>query len=516
MTKLYKNQFVQQHANRNIDLNKVQQDADAQAQLSENGVSMSRLQRADRNGDGVVSAAEAFRAADHFDRDGNANSLISHQGATRPAGTANTPNTQAGRAATVLGMMLQRDDLQGAPQRGENDDILFVGMGTETRYSAGAKHEIRELNKVTNGEVIGIMDGRAGNDKIRVSGQTYDLTTAEGRTGFTQTLGLPEEQSNKIADVISRVGEDGKDEVAQIAQVWARGEQGEAIPSRMILSGHHVGSAVWGDGNGRITWDNLSELSEAMPNAANQVKDLHLSACYSGGEAKFEKYRGIFPNVKTVWAYSGSAPGTGSGATHHQAAWERATRGGGTNIAATAENLQQRGWRKAENISTTAFQGSNYNGPGLGELRTNLQSQEGVYESFFNGQTAVENSQRGPLRDYYNDIQDALNHPGLPSTERQGLEERRDQTIRTLFYSSHIAHRFDEAYGSQIQNGFESMGMSVPHFNDMSRQEGMEIIRNFREQVESNPEAPQAAQDLLPTLNGLWNLDPQVIPETWI
>ncbi|TNE50345.1 MAG: hypothetical protein EP343_08585 [Deltaproteobacteria bacterium] len=516
MTKIYKNNFVQQHATRNIDLEKVGQNADAQAQLAENGVSMSRLRQADRNGDGVVSPAEAFRVADHFDRDGNANSLISHQGANRPAGTSAQPNTQAGRAATVLGMMLQRDDLQGTPQRGENDDIVFVGMGTETRYSAGAKHEIRELNKVTNGEVVGIMDSKAGNDKIRVGGQTYDLATPEGRTGFTQTLGLPEEQSNKIADVLASVGNDGKDEVAQLAQVWARGEQGEAIPSRMVLSGHHVGSAVWGDGNGRITWDDLKDLSEAMPNAASQVKDLHLSACYSGGEAKFDKYRGIFPNVKTVWAYSGSAPGTGSGATHHQAAWERATRGGGTDIAGTAENLQARGWRKAENITTTTFEGSTYNGPALGELRSTLEGQEATFENFFTGQSVVENSQHGPLRDYYNDIQAALAHPDLPAGERQNLEERRDQTIRALFYQSHIAHRFDDAYGSQIQSGFEAMGMDVPHFNDMNRQEGMEVIRNFREQVESNPNAPQAAQDLLPTLNGLWNLDSQVIPETWI
>lgn len=515
MAKIYKNDFVQQHAGRNIDLNKLQQDQAAKADLQEAGVSLSQLQRADSNNDGVVSAREAFKVADHFDRDGNANSLISQQGATRPAGTG-APMTQAGRAATVLGMMLNNDSLQGTPQRSENNDIVLLGMGTETRTSAGAKHEIKELRKTARGEVIGITDSKVGNDKIRVSGQTYDLATPEGRAGFTDTLGLPPEQSQKIADAIGNVGEDGKDEFAQLAQVWARGEQGESIPSRMILSGHHVGSAIWGDNNGRISWDNLKELSDAMPNAANQVKDLHLSACYSAGDAKFNQYRDIFPNLRTAWAYSGSAPGTGSGATHHQAGWERATRGTGTNIAGTAEHMQNRGWRKAENITTTTYQGSTYNGPALEQLQATLQGGEGTFENFFTGQNSVENSQRGPLREYYNDIQAALQHPELPAEQRTELESRRDQTIRTLFYQSHIAHRFDEHYSQQLQSGFSSMGMEVPHFNNMSRQEGLEVIRNFREQVESDPNAPQAAQDLLPTLNGLWNLDSNIIPETWI
>ena len=47
-------------------------------------------------------------------------------------------------------------------------------------------------------------------------------------------------------------------------------------------------------------------------------------------------------------------------------------------------------------------------------------------------------------------------------------------------------------------------------------QEAMASIAQFREQLDGNPEAPQPAQDLLPKLNGFWNLSPDIIPETWI
>lgn len=508
MTKIQRSNFVQQFQGRNIDLDKVANDPEARSQVRNGGMTVDQLRRADRNQDGLLDAAEAFRVADHFDRDGSYGSLVSErQGA--PKGEL----TQAGRSASVLGLMLGNASLQGEREVGENDDILFVGMGTETRTSAGAKHEIKELRK-TGANVVGVMDSAVGNDKVRVGGQTYDLATDAGVDGFVQTLGLPEEQSQKIGEAIRGVGEDGKDEFAMIAQVWAKAEQGGSIPSRMVISGHHVGSAVWGDGNGRISWDNLQALSDAMPEAASQVKDLHLSACYSGGDAKFQKYQGIFPNVKTIWAYSGSAPGTGSGATHHQAAWERATRGGGTNVAGTAQNLVDRGWRKAENIDAGTINRITTDNGDLNVLRAQVAGGEETFTSFFSGAEVIQSSQRGPLREYYNQVQALLEQPGIPAEERRELEARRDQTIRTLYYGSHISHRFQEAHEHAIQEGFSAMGMTAPNFAEISRSEALELIRDFRDQV--NEGSPAVAKDLVPLLNGLWNLDSRTIPETWI
>lgn len=511
MSKIHKNQFTSAQAGKFIDLDKLENNDAAQAELADARVSMSQLRRADRNADGLIDAREAWRVADHFDRDGNAASLD----ATVTDSNGTELLTQAGKTTTVLGALLQRADLQGTPTPERNDDILFVGMGPETRTSAGAKHEIKKLRQ-GGANVVGIIDSTIGNDKIRVDGTTYDLTTDDGRAGFAQTLGLSPDQTHQVEGVLERTGADGRDEMAQIAMHWSKAEHGETIPSRMVISGHHVGSAVWGDGNGRITWTELKSLAQAMPKAASQVEDLHLSACYSGGQSKRDLFQDIFPNVKTIWAYSGSAPGTGSGATIHQASWERATRGNGGVDDAVA-SLQRRGIRKSENIDAANVNSTPAaSGPSLSELRAEVEQREPAFSRFFTGEQKVQNSQRGPLREYYNHVQNLLQHGDLPATERTELESRRDQTIRVLYYDSHIRHKVESEYGSAIEAGYEALGLDAPHFGELSRGDAMNAIRDFRETLSNTPNAPAAASDLLPTLNGVWNLDPQTIPETWI
>ncbi len=519
MTKINRQDFLTQNNAKAIDLEKVRTNPNAQQKLTDNGLNLQQLQRADRNNDGKIDAQEAWRMADNFDRDGNAATLI----AAAPAPSGQATPTQAGKTASVLGLMLQDASLQAsAPQTTpnntprSNDEILFIGMNNETRTSAGAKHEINELRK-TGATLHTITDSRIGADKIRVGNQTYDLTTNDGRNGFVQTLGLPAEQSAKIADVLENTGDNARDEVAQIAQVWSRAEKGGSIPSRLLISGHHVGSGVWGDDNGRISWDTMRGLTAAMPRAAAQVEDLHLSACYSGGRSKHLMYQEMFPNTKTIWAYSGSAPGSGSGATTHQAAWERTTRGAGVDIDQTAANLLQRGVRKAENLDVAVVgRDIPLSGQSMAQLYELVRSNEATFERFFQGQEEVTNSQQGPLRTYYNQLQALLQQPGLSNIERTELEARRDQTIRTLFYNSHIRGHFQEQYGDAIRQGYAALGLPAPNFSRLSREDALESIRSIRDHISGLRDTPAPARDMLYILNGLWNLDAQTIPENWI
>ena len=524
MSKIQRQDFVNQHNGKTIDLSKVRDNAEAQRKLAAAGLSLQQLQRADTNGDGKVSVQEAWKMADDFDRDGTVASLI----ATTTSPTGQAVATQAGKTASVLGLMLQDPSLQpSAPAptpatptnnttpRG-NDEILFIGMNNETRTSAGAKYEITELRK-TGATVHTITDSRIGADKIRVDGRTYDLTTTQGRDGFVQTLGLPAEQSAKIADVLARTGDNARDEMAQIAQVFARAEKGGSIPSRLLLSGHHVGSGVWGDNNGQLSWGVVKDLCKAMPRAAEQIEDLHLSACYSGGRAKHEMYQELFPNAKTIWAYSGTAPGAGSGATVHQAAWERATRGSNTAIDDTAKNLQDRRIRKADNLDV-AVVGKDIPiaGRSMAQLYELVRSGEDVFERFFQGRENITHTQQGPLREYYNHLQALLQQPGLSNIERNELEQRRDQTIRTIFYDSHIRGHFQNHYGDAIREGYGALGLPAPNFARLSREDALESIRAIRDHIGGLRDVPAPARDMLYSLNGLWNLDSRTIPETWI
>lgn len=508
MSKIYRDDFTSRHAGRAIDVDKASRDHDARTELDQAGLSVEDLRRADRNRDGKVDAEEAWKAADDFDHDGTRGSLIDVD-PSRPA-----EKTEAGKAAGAFGVLLAKGELQPS-----NDGVVFVGMNEDN------KHEASYLRR-TGAHVTAVHDSTAGDDRIRVGGRTYNLQDAGERLSFARNLGLPEDQAQKVADAIGTARYDGwgmsqtdaMDEVAQVAQIWAKAEHGGTIPSRMVISGHHVGDGVWGDDNGEIAWTTWKNLAEAMPHAAAQVEDLNISGCYSAGADMEAKLKGIFPKLKTVWGYSGTSPGTWGGAIEQQKEWERATRGSGTDFESGINRLRRTGSRHAENIRGVAVeQPQPYTGPSLSELRERLRQGEPLFERCFSGQQEVDNPREGLLRDYYtNAIQAALDHPDLSADVRQGLEARREQCIRTLYYRTHIGPKFQREHQGAISAGYRALGLEPPDFADLSRASARDKIDQFRTAYDAAGSPPQAAQDLAPLLNGLWNLDPRVIPARWI
>src|SRR5262249_1723491 len=156
---------------------------------------------------------------------------------------------------------------------------------------------------------------------------TYHLAVDSELDAFVDHLHLDPTPSKAIKDAIATAGNDARDEAAHIAWVWAAAERGGGGPGRPSISGHRGGGGCWGDNNGMLKRDTVAKLAGAMPKAAAQVEDLHLAACYCGGKSDLEKWLGIFPHLLTIWAYSGSAPGSASGAAAHLSLWDRATRG---------------------------------------------------------------------------------------------------------------------------------------------------------------------------------------------
>jgi hypothetical protein len=265
-----------------------------------------------------------------------------------------------------------------------------------------------------------------------------------------------------------------------------------------------------------LRFDTIGKLAEAMPRAARSVEDLHLAACYSGGQPLMEKYRAMFPNVKTIWAYSGSAPGSYSGATAHQSRWESATRG----TRADLDRAIAQATRKGENVAVwTIEHGYNDGRPPapLAEVREAVTRGEPTFERFRSGQESVADPQTGPLRDYYNQVQRLLQHPELPAAERPALEARRDTTIRLLYYSKTVAPKFAEAHASTIKAGYEALGLPVPDFKTLSRADALAQVARFEQKLADTTPRPPAAERLLPLLTaGLRDLKPSQIPEAWV
>ena len=383
--------------------------------------------------------------------------------------------------------------------------IVFLGFNTY------AHDEANHLNRInTGGGAVSAKPGRE-QDKISSGGVTYDLQTVEGVASFIATLGLDDQKAVRAAEFLFDIGDEARDEMAQFIQILSQAEMGERDIDRMVLSGHSVGSQLWGDHNGEVTFKELSELFELFPNAAGQVEHLMLSACYSGGEAKMSQYQEMFGNVDSVMAYHGSSPGTWSGAMDHMTRWERVTDKG--DDPGGVDPSVARGLRKAENVSTwNSVDGYQGDKPmSVYELQRELDSRETVYQSHFDGQQEVADSQTGPLRDYYNLVQRALANPEFPSGATQELERRRDVTIRLLYFGL-ISSKFQDHYGSQLQAGIRGAGLAVPDFNQLGRKGSLDFITELA--AAGGDGATATALDLLQ--RGLRDLTEEVIPTSWV
>lgn len=396
-----------------------------------------------------------------------------------------------------------------------NDKITFVAIN-----NSDAHKSTFESDQLRNrGVNVGVIQDAARDDTITTkdaSGatRTHDLNTPDGRLAFAMTLRLPAEQTQKIADAIGAGGDDIKDELAQLAQAWAGAERGEQVPSRLVFSGHHVGYGVYGENNGSMDWPLVKGLADAMPRAARSVEDLMIAGCYSGGQAAMEKYQTMFPNVKTIVAYSGSSPGSYSGATAHQKAWEQATRGEREGIS---RQLFQ-GMRKGENVTVwTKTHGFDDGNPpqAIGNLRSTVQNGRAAYESALRGETPVGDPQTGPTRQFYTSVQRLLQHPELPAAEKAQLEGLRDQCIRLIFYPV-VSKRFGEAHGDRVANGFRALNLPVPDFKTLSRPDALKAINDFEQALARTQPPPAAASGVASTLAGFKDLQRSVIPDTWV
>lgn len=435
---------------------------------------------------------------------------------TTPNGPAptTTPATHDGpRPATTPGAPAAPADQGWKPK--SNDQVLFVAMNNSREHLS--TYESDQLK--ARGTDVRVVKDAPQNDTITTRdahgvATTHDLATPEGAKAFALTLGLPGEQTAQIADVLLHGGADARDELAQIAQVWARAELGGQAPSRLVLSGHHVGYGVYGENNGALDWPTVGKLAEAMPRGARTVEDLMIAGCYSGGRSFMDKYQGIFPNVKTIVAYDGSSPGSYSGATAHQKAWEKATRGGRDDI----DRAIFQGMRKGENVTVwTRSHGFQDGRPpmSLDDQRAEQQRNRADFESALSGQAPIADAQSGPVRDFYSATQRLIQNPQTPPAERAQLEGLRDQTIRLLFYPA-VSRRFGEAYAQKLDQGYQALGLPTPDFKTMTRAQALASMQQFQDKLAATSPAPDAASQLAPTLQAFKGLERSVIPDTWV
>ena len=356
--------------------------------------------------------------------------------------------------------------------------IVYMGLN---HYAHDESRRLNAANRNSGGAVSATPQQKQ--DHITKAGVEYDLTTEAGAAQYITTLRLPNNMALQAAEFLHSASGKSRDELAQFIRILSEAEMGERKIDRMVLSGHSVGSQIWGDDNGSISFDSLEDLFQIFPKAAAQVQHVMLSACYSGGEVGMERYQGMFAGAQSVWAYHDSSPGTWTGAMEHMDRWENATEAG--KDAGGVDPELAKGIRKDKNVSTWNVKDGYQGGKPMSfyEIKNALDGDEAMFQNHFNGSLAITNPQAGPLRDYYAMIQRAINHPDCPGEYRTQMLTRRDQTIRLLYFQL-ICQKFQAHHMQTLQRDYQEAGMDVPNFANMSR---AEILAHIEELSASAP-----------------------------
>jgi hypothetical protein len=442
-----------------------------------------------------------------------------------------TDDTAGTKADSTKSAVLKTDSFQNSLTNKSgipfNDKILYVGLNP----AAGA--EIQALQKtVGKDNIIPIYNTNdlKNIDKVEINGKIYNLGSRQGIEMFIGSLTLDtEERKTNLINLLNNAEINVRDGLAKAILVFSKayGPNPE-IPSRLIISGHSDGENTWGDNNqesglqgGEVKFSLLVEAAKAMPEAASQIEDLHISACYAGGRHPMAEFKEAFPNLKTIWGYRYQAPAAQRGAAEHIKIWEKATKGRSDTLSmdlvknhpTTAMWDEKTGYHSARKLLT------------FKETENKVTSLEKTYNKFFTGDKTDKNTNYSDLRTYYNSLQDLINHPDLNKERRTELLAKKSQALRLIFYSGKIDGLFEKQYSKQISAGYAALGQTKPDFSQLSRKEAIAEISKFESTMQkkseflNKPENKLKNEKVINTmrlLNGLKNLTPEVIPSNWM
>lgn len=365
----------------------------------------------------------------------------------------------------------------------KNDDILYVGISAQS----------------ANGEARALEAGGARVHRVAVSANDVPNIRA-----FVDALGVPKEVGDRIAHVLEQASPGEREMLAAIAWEWAAAERGGTCASRLAISGHSGGGSEIYSYEGQLTLKNVRRLAEAMPHAASQVEDVHLSACStSGNGAEPKEWRAAFPNMKSLWCYDGSAP---SPASSHLAAWSQMTRG--RNAPRLTDSLKQANvglWSK-----TGGYEEKHRT---LAAVRSDGRAAHQNVGAYFDGTNAPDHGEHGVVHDYRALRRFSVRADATPA-ERAQAKSDADVVLRIRYYAA-VRSKFAKTHEPAIANGFRALGLPAPDFAKLSRRDALAAVASFEAALARHPHPPRPAAILAPTVRGFATLDPNVVLERW-
>jgi hypothetical protein len=212
--------------------------------------------------------------------------------------------SEAGRSASNSPIPTAAQEAYGLEAAKEaianfNDRILYVGTNPESMK--------KEEDSLRARAAVESVRAKAG-ATVELDGKSYDLKNAAHIESYARAFathhGLPAASAAALRDILHDAPPDGRDELAGIAMVWARGERGAVVPSRLVISGHHSGGQFTD-----LKDESVLALAHLFPDGAKQVEDIHFSGCFTEANVTDPAvWRGAFPNLRTMWGYSELSP----------------------------------------------------------------------------------------------------------------------------------------------------------------------------------------------------------------
>ena len=383
-----------------------------------------------------------------------------------------------------------------APVTPKNDRVLYVGMNDASKQTEA------DGLRAGGSQVTTVL--RRDGTKVRFDGRDFDLANETACTAFVAALGrkygLSAAAQQAITHELMTLDASARDELARIAMVLAPGEQGAPIPSRLVFSGHSDGNDVHMGGES-LKLGAILALARALPNAARQIEDIHFSGCFTSAQIyRVDEWRSACPNLKTMWGYSGLAPGA---PVHHLQGWARSTRG-------RTSSDPVRGPRA--NVTTWSVQGGIRSGVSLEELRKRQAEADPMFGQLWGGD--IESGPWGKARMPYETYRELSHRPELSEQEKSIMKAKADVLLRIRFYET-VRTMFVETHGEKVRAAFESLGLPEPDFTRLSRKEALEVLRTFEEKAARTSPLPAAVKNAQAELVGFRKLDPAHIPDGW-
>jgi hypothetical protein len=384
-----------------------------------------------------------------------------------------------------------------APSRA-NDRILYIGVNPESAGTeAAALRRIRPDTKVIT---------PASGDVIAHRGASHDLSMESGRRAFVASVGLRGPTADRVVDVLAQASEGQRATLGQMAALFATAEQGASIPSRLVLSGHSFGGGSVAGGGNELSFPDVQKLGKAMPAAARQIEDIHLSGCFTHGNARNDNavWQQAFPNMKTIWAYDGFAP---SAPVHHLEAWQAATKG-------RTENLAPQPWLRDQGVACWSVKSGYVDKDVSPEvLERAKRAADADFDRLMAGSPRITSAQDQPAARHYDTYASLSKRPERNDVPE--MDRRATQLLALRHYETDVRERFGAEYRSEIGAGFHAVGLEPPSFESLTRAEALATSREFQVALARMPGPSEAATRLATLLRGLDTFDPLVVDPRW-